>query len=131
MVERTARCSCGALTIKATDEPIRISACHCDSCKRRTGSAFSVAVFYRIDRTIAGGPSSRYVRTGDSGSPIEFHFCATCGSTVFWYPDFRPEWVGIAIGCFDDRTLRPAQEVYEQDRLDWVTIAPARPDTPS
>lgn len=123
MIERTARCSCGELSIRAIGDPVKISACHCKACQRRTGSAFSVAVFYDIAQTVLIGASQRYVRQGDSGKAVAFHFCPTCGSTVLWYPAFRPHWVGVAIGCFDDADLRPTQAVYEQDRRPWVTIA--------
>ena len=122
MKERTARCSCGELSIRAAGDPVKISACHCKACQRRTGSAFSVAVFYDLANAVVTGPSQRYVRPGDSGKAVAFHFCPSCGSTVLWYPEFRPQWVGVAIGCFDDSSLRPTQEVYEQDRRAWVEI---------
>jgi hypothetical protein len=122
MGARTASCSCGALSIGTAGEPIKVSACHCRACQARTGSAFSVAVFFLIDQTAPAGAAGRYVRLGDSGQPVEFHFCPTCASTVFWYPAFRPGWVGVALGCFDDASLRPTQAVYEQDRRPWVAI---------
>ncbi len=123
MTTRTAGCSCGALSISTRGEPVKVSVCHCDACQKRTGSAFSVAVFFDIDQTTPDGPSSRYGRVGDSGKPLDFHFCPTCASTVFWYPKMRPNWVGVAIGCFDDKSLRPTQAVYGQEARDWVTIA--------
>jgi len=123
MIERTATCACRSLSITARGEPIKVSACHCLACRRRTGSAFSVAVFYQEDQTTPAGPASQFTRLGDSGQPVEFHFCPACGTSLFWRPAFRPGWVGVAIGCFADPTLRPTQAVYEQDRLDWVTIA--------
>ena len=122
MRSRTASCSCGRLSIGTAGEPVNISACHCHACQKRTGSAFSVAVFFAVERTTPAGPAASYVRLGDSGQPVDFHFCPTCGSTVFWYPAFRPGWVGVAIGCLDDKTLRPSQSVYEHDRRSWVAI---------
>jgi hypothetical protein len=128
MTTRTATCACRALSIATRGEPIKISACHCLSCRRRTGSAFSVAVFFDRDQTTQSGPSNRFVRLGDSGQPVEFHFCPTCGTSLFWYPAFRPGWVGVAIGCFEDADqLTPTQTVYEQHRLSWVTVATPAP----
>jgi hypothetical protein len=98
MDERTARCSCGALSIRAKGEPRRISACH------------------------ATGASKTFVRIGDSGSPLEFHFCPQCGSTVFWRPAFRPGLVAIAYGCFETPLPGPSQAVYEEHRHPWVSI---------
>jgi hypothetical protein len=122
MIQRTASCSCKSLSTAAAGEPIKVSACHCAACRKRTGSAFSVAAFFDAGQTTPAGPSGRYVRLGDSGQPVQFHFCPTCASTVFWYPAFRPGWVGVALGCFDDQDLRPTQAVYEEQRLAWVRI---------
>jgi hypothetical protein len=122
MDERTARCSCGALSIRAKGEPRRISACHCEACQRRTGGAFGVAVFYPREDTRATGASKTFVRIGDSGSPLEFHFCPQCGSTVFWRPAFRPGLVAIAYGCFETPLPGPSQAVYEEHRHPWVSI---------
>lgn len=124
-VGRTASCSCGALSIRAVGAPRKISACHCPACQRRTGSAFGVAVFYERDQTTPAGHSSRYTRTGDSGATLEFHFCPACGSSVYWYPAFRPGLVAIALGCFGgpDAIGGPGQSVYETHRHPWVTIA--------
>jgi hypothetical protein len=125
LVERTARCTCGALSITAVGEPRKISACHCRACQRRTGSAFGVAVFYETGQTTPAGPSSHYTRMGDSGSALEFHFCPACGSTVYWYPAFRPGLVAIALGCFGGPEVigGPQQSVYEAHRHPWVAIA--------
>ena len=73
MTERTAACTCGALTVTAVGEPVKISACHCHSCQRRTGSAFSVAVFYDRDQVTLNGLSTTFTRPGDSGQNVEFH----------------------------------------------------------
>lgn len=123
MTERTATCACRSLSITARGEPIKISACHCRACQRRTGSAFSVAVFYLEQQTTPAGGAHHFVRLGDSGQPVEFHFCPTCGTSLFWRPAFRPGWVGVAIGGFEDETLRPTQAVYEHDRVKWVSLA--------
>ena len=123
MTNRTATCTCRALSITTEGDPIKVSACHCGACQKRTGSAFSVAVFFDEAQVTPSGLAGQYVRLGDSGKPVEFSFCPTCGSSVFWRPGFRPGWVGVAIGCFDDKTLKPTQAVYEHEKLDWANIA--------
>lgn len=123
MMKRKAMCTCGALTIVAHGEPGKISACHCQECQRRTGSAFGVAVFFATEVTAVIGPDALFSRIGDSGLPVEFHFCPTCGSTVFWKPDFKPGMTAIAFGCFEDKEgLSPTQSVYDAHRHLWVTI---------
>ncbi|WP_313196028.1 GFA family protein [Shinella zoogloeoides] len=123
MTKRKAMCSCGALAIVAQGEPGKISVCHCLECQRRTGSAFGIAVFFATEATDIIGSSALFSRTGDSGQPIEFHFCRACGSTVFWRPAFRPGVTAIAFGCFEDKEgLEPTQSVYDAYRHSWVTV---------
>lgn len=122
-VTREASCSCGQLTIRANGDPVKISACHCRECQRRTGSAFGVAVFFDREKVAASGASSSHTRAGDSGRSIEFKFCPDCGSTVFWMPDFREDLVAVALGCFNDpSSLVPTQSVYEKSRMSWVGL---------
>jgi hypothetical protein len=120
-VTRKANCSCGQLSITADGEPVKISACHCRECQRRTGSAFGVAVFFDRENVTTSGTSNSYKRPGDSGKSIEFRFCPVCGSTVFWMPEFREGLVAVALGCFyEPSSLVPTQSVYEESRLRWV-----------
>ena len=123
MTSRTASCSCGQLSVQVTGEPIRVSVCHCLACQRRTGSAFGVQARFPKDRAQVTGPSRVYVRTGDEGSRISFHFCPTCGSTVYYMVDGRPDAVAIAVGAFADPSFpAPTVSVYEDRRHEWVTL---------
>ena len=119
---RIARCCCGSLRVEATGEP-SIGVCHCTECQRRTGSAFAVVAFFPNEQVRVEGPSKVYVRRGDSGRKVEFHFCPDCGTSVFWYAEFRPDHVGIAIGAFADPSIsRPAASAWEATRHPWVTF---------
>ena len=92
---RTAHCSCGALRVEVSADPDVVGVCHCGECQRRTGSVFSVAAFYKKEHVRAEGPSNIYVRDGQEGRKVTTHFCPTCGTTVFWEADLRPDqWVG-------------------------------------
>jgi hypothetical protein len=69
------------------------------------------------------GRAQVYVRVGDEGSRISFHFCPTCGSTVYYTVDDRPEAVAIAVGAFADPEFPvPTFSVYEERKHAWVTL---------
>ena len=122
-VSHLARCSCGNLSVAANKAPRKVSACHCKSCQRRTGSAFGVAVFFGLHEVLIAGESRSFVRAGDSGMNLTFHFCPQCGSTVYWLPEFRPGLIAIALGCFDDTdSFELEQSVYDQFAQPWVTL---------
>lgn len=124
MPTHTAHCSCGQLSITCEGAPSRVSVCHCDGCRKRTGSAFGVAVFFLRTQVKVQGASTVYIRVADSGTQSPFHFCAVCGGTVFWEPAFKPDAIGVSHGAFDKPgVFRPEQTVYDDERYDWITLS--------
>lgn len=123
MTVRTARCLCGRVSIECRGAPVRVSVCHCDDCRRRTGSAFGVQVRYaQADATPAGDPAV-YVRTADSGRTATHRFCPACGATVWWTMERDPGLVVVPGGAFADRDLPPPTvEVYAARRYPWCAL---------
>ena len=120
---RLAHCCCGALRAEATGEPALVAACHCIACQRRTGAPFGASTYFAKAQVRTAGPSKVYVRGSDSGRKVEFHFCPDCGTSVFWYAEFRPDHVGISFGAFADPSMPwPAASVWEATRHPWVTF---------
>lgn len=125
MTTRLASCSCGQLTATVAGEPVRISICHCLACQRRTGSVFGQQARFRREDVTVSGVSTAYVRVGDEGSRIKFHFCPQCGSTVYYEPEGLEAFVAIPVGAFADPSFpAPAFSVYEDRKHRWV-IPPA------
>jgi hypothetical protein len=98
-MERTGQCHCGSLRVIATDEPDRVYLCHCKACQRRTGTAFHFGATYPKERVRLDGERKIYERDADSGYRIRFHFCASCGTTLYWEGDRNPAVCGVAV-CF-------------------------------
>jgi hypothetical protein len=120
---RRAACSCGQLGVEATGEPLRISICHCLDCQRRTGSVFGAQARFRLTEATIDGRSTSYERTTDSGNRITFHFCPTCGSTVYYLPEAEPDTIAIPVGAFADPDFpAPRVSVYEARRHPWVVV---------
>jgi hypothetical protein len=103
--------------------------CHCLDCQRRTGSAFSVAVFYERSRVrVESGTPAVYERGSASGFPVRFHFCSRCGANVYWEPARLPDLVGVALGAFADPSFpRPEQSVWTKDKHAWVSLPEGMP----
>ena len=120
-MSREARCSCGKLRVLCSGDPVSVSLCHCTACQRRTGAPFGVAAFFKRDKIKIEGGYEDYKRSSDTGNELVFHFCASCGSTVFWEPSRKPDMIAIAVGSFGDRSFpAPAKEVYTECRHAWV-----------
>lgn len=121
MTTRTASCSCGQLTATITEDPIRVSVCHCLACQRRTGSVFGAQARFRSEAVTVKGESKRYVRVGDEGSKIAFSFCPSCGATVHY--EIGEGSVAIPVGTFAEPGFpAPTFSVYEERKQAWVSL---------
>ncbi len=122
MTTRTASCSCGQLTVTTTTEPTRISICHCLACQRRTGSVFGAQARFRREDAEIKGLSTPYLRVGDEGSRVTFHFCPVCGATVH-YAIEGWDAVAVPVGAFAEPGFpQPTISVYEDRMHAWVGL---------
>lgn len=120
---RKASCCCGQLHVECDGEPIRVSVCHCHSCQRRTGSVFGAQARFPSAQVRTFGQATTYTRLGDSGNAIHFHFCPTCGSTVYYTLDRAPDSIAVALGAFADASFpSPKISVYEARMHPWVGL---------
>jgi hypothetical protein len=120
---RSATCSCGQLSLTVSEEPIRVSICHCLACQRRTGSVFGAQARFPKHAVQVTGGSSAYVRVGDEGSRCTFHFCPKCGATVHYAVEGYEEYVAVPVGAFSDPSFpAPSFSVYEERMHPWVGL---------
>jgi hypothetical protein len=125
MSNRLASCSCGQLTAQVKGEPVRVSICHCLACQRRTGGPFAEQARFPRENVSISGVSTEYVRVGDEGTRARFHFCPTCGSTVYYEPEAFEAFLVIPVGAFADPSFpAPLVSVYESRMHQWVVPPP-------
>jgi hypothetical protein len=124
MKTRTATCSCGQLRVDTQGEPKRVSICHCLACQKRTGSIFGAQARFALSQAQIQGESKQWVRVGDEGSEVAFHFCPTCGSTVYYaIAGYDEDSIAIAVGAFADPGFpTPSISVYEERMHSWVGL---------
>ncbi len=114
-IVRTAGCACGQLTLTAEGEPERVGICHCLTCRKTTGSVFSVFVIFWKERVRISGRFKGW----QSSPENERCFCPVCGSQVF-DRDAADE-IEIKLGTFDEPNLfRPAYESWIGRKEAWL-----------
>ena len=124
MTTRHAACCCGQLHLTIVGEPLRISMCHCLECQRRTGAVISNQARFRREQVTFAGEATTWTRAAESGNVLTFHFCPTCGSTVYWENEGFPGIVAVAIGNFADPNFpAPSIAVWEESRHSWISLA--------
>lgn len=120
MSEHRASCQCGQLKLNASRDPEFVIACNCKACQKRTGSPFGTGQYFRRDDVSVTGAISNWARTAESGLSLTNHFCPTCGTTLFWSLELRPDHFGVALGAFDTVPMTPTRAIWMQEKLDWV-----------
>jgi hypothetical protein len=107
-----------------TGEPVRVSACHCLDCKKRSGSAFAVQARWPAEQVGLEGRSKSWTHRADSGNRVTHHFCPDCGSDVHYEIEGKFDGlVAIPLGAFDDPFFAsPAFSVWEERKHTWVEI---------
>jgi len=69
------------------------------------------------------GRSTEFVRIGDEGTPITFHFCPQCGATVYYTMAGNDGFIAIPVGAFADPSFpAPVFSVYEDRMHPWVQM---------
>ena len=120
MKTRKASCACGQLLVETSADPVRISVCHCLDCQRRSGSVFAAQARFPSSAVVVRGISDTFVRVGERKTT--FHFCRTCGSTVYYLSE-GDDRIAIPIGAFADPAFpAPTVSVYGNRMHSWVQL---------
>jgi hypothetical protein len=111
-------CQCGAVKFQTAGAPKFVANCHCNSCRKATGAAFSTWVGFS-DKNVCWvtAPPSYYA----SSPGVARGFCADCGTPLTYAGE---KWAGethFLIGVFDDPTaFEPRNDVFTEEALAWV-----------
>lgn len=117
-----AACACGQLRVRVRGGPDYVSSCACQACQRRSGAALGVTAIYLDEQIVErAGEANTWRRIAESGNWVDYHFCPTCGSTVWWEAQGRPGKVMVAAGMFADPAYPPPQRlIWADHKADWV-----------
>jgi hypothetical protein len=110
------QCLCGNITYTCDAEPESMTYCHCDTCRRITGSAFNIGVGIPKEALKVSGNIKRHTHT--NGSTREF--CPTCGSPLF---TIGSQTVWIRAGSLDNaEALQPTRQMWTELSVPWAHI---------
>ena len=120
-------CLCGAVRFEIRGPLGVMSHCHCSMCRKAHGAAFGTySRVKRSDFALISGADS--IRTYRSSSSVMRTFCGTCGATLQWIIDDRPEEIDIAIGTLDDDPgIRPSLHIFTASKAPWFEIRDGLP----
>ncbi|MFK7965239.1 MAG: GFA family protein [Burkholderiaceae bacterium] len=117
-------CLCGSVRYECAAEPLMTAVCHCTHCQKQTGTSFSILVAVPQADLNISGTTRAFQDTGDSGNPVERHFCPDCGSPIYSRVTALPDRLFIKAGTLDDTSwLKPVAHIYCDSAQSWVDIA--------
>lgn len=114
------RCLCGAVTFRVIGEPLWVAHCHCESCRRQTGSIAATYVGYKARQVHYGDtPPEEF----ESSSGIFRGFCPTCGSAIHYRPAAQGE-IHHFLGVYNHPArYRASRHVFYRERIAGYELA--------
>lgn len=112
MTTQEGGCHCRRVRFRVSGDPKFVTRCHCDSCRRATGAAFSTWVGYPAASAawIAGAPAFYASSPG-----VKRGHCADCGTPLSFESEKWPGERHFLIGAFDNPNAFPVQGDYQQE----------------
>ncbi len=118
------RCLCGYIAYECTGEVGPASYCHCEDCRRHTGSAFNIGVRVAwVNFNLVGGKPGSYSSEAESGNTLTRHFCPQCGSPIFTSSAAHPDYIYVKAGTLDNSMIvQPEHQSWLASAVSWSVI---------
>lgn len=115
--ERHGSCLCGGVRYTLIGPLRDVYNCHCDRCRRFTGHHMAATAAPPSNVRFGSDESLTWFSPADG---VEYGFCSTCGSSLFWRTEASPEKLCITAGSLDQPTgLRTTRAWYIADAGDY------------
>ncbi|GHB40920.1 hypothetical protein GCM10007094_32940 [Pseudovibrio japonicus] len=114
---------CGAVTYKIEGDPIVVAQCHCEECRRVSGTGHTVGAMFRAEQVDISGRFEQYVYTSSKDSQVTKAFCPNCGSPVFGRNTNATEHMTLPLGTMDNADDLEVQVViFDRDKQHWDVL---------
>ncbi len=128
MSEICGHCLCGAVRFAYRGPELWRAYCHCESCRRQTGSPVTAFVGVARETASMSGDSLGIYR---SSPGVRRSFCRTCGSPIAFEADRYPGEIHFYAAALDDpEAAAPQFHVHDAERLSWLSLADDLPRHP-
>ena len=120
-------CYCGAVSFDIDGDCDWVGHCHCESCRRASGSVMTTFAEFKKEQVIFTGDAPQQYSSGDG---VTRGFCGKCGSPVFYDNVGDPGLINIQLGLFDDINQLPAQDhSFRNEKANWLIADEQLPDS--
>jgi hypothetical protein len=116
-------CLCGNIKYEIDGELSDFGHCHCQSCRKASGSAFgaNAGVERAAFRLVSGADTLREFESSPGKLRV---FCSRCGSPIYAYLTKSPDLLRVRLGSLDTPLdARARAHTWVSDKADWEDIA--------
>jgi hypothetical protein len=125
----TGSCLCGSVAYEVDAAPGPIVHCHCVTCRKTHGSAFSTVSSVPRDR-FRWTKGESLLRAFESSPGKNRYFCTQCGSHIVAGRDGAGT-ILLRMGCLDtDIAERPVVHIWRSDAASWYDPKELLPEWP-
>jgi len=116
----TGQCLCGRVTYVAKGDPVIVAQCHCEECRRLSGTGHAIGAMFAVEDVDIQGAFSAFKYLSGKGSEVTKAFCPECGSPLFGRNSSNPTHLTLAMGSLDDAScLKIDVVIFARDRPAW------------
>ena len=116
--EQRGHCLCGATGFSFTGPVNWAGHCHCESCRRQTGSAYTTYIGVPRDAVrFTGKPPAIFT----SSPGVERLFCGHCGTPIAFRSNRFPDEIHLFAATLEEPdSVSPEFHVFWRERLSWT-----------
>jgi len=109
-------CMCGKITYTIQGQVGEITHCHCTTCRKADGSAFSSVVQIENFEFTSG---EKLIKCYQSSPDKVRCFCSNCGSHIYAHREGQKHYV-LRLGTLDDAPkVRPSNHIWVGLKAPW------------
>ncbi|CAF9920546.1 hypothetical protein IMSHALPRED_004958 [Imshaugia aleurites] len=117
------KCHCGQTEWTTKLDADAHILCHCNACKLLSGGESTLnQMANEGDLKITKGSTKTYTYHGDSGKPVNCHYCPNCTSHIYHHQTVLGPKIVVRTGLLQGAAAAKfpvAAEIFGKDRLSW------------
>ena len=130
VVDLTAPCACGAVTVQFAGKVLSMFMCSCEDCQRATGTGHSAIVLALQNSVTVKGETRSFARLAHSGATLTRTFCPNCGTPLYAQSSHAADVIMLPVGLFGAAAAQwyePNQLIFARSHRHWDLIDDALP----
>ena len=123
----TGGCMCGSVRYLSVGEPVMVTHCHCESCRKHNGAVVATLAGFKASQVTFTGNERKFF---NSSPGVNRAFCGDCGTPLTWEGDAGDlgPFFEIHISTFDNpNALVPTAHAFDLERISWFDVADRLP----